>query len=99
MVNGFLTEYQRNQNKIPRIEEAISYKGLSNGVHVYEVEYGPTVDVPPAREGTLYIVSRMISESMPGRSDLLFPFMLERNQSGEVICAKALGMVNNDAAS
>lgn len=81
------------RGKPPRVEESLKYAGQHDGVHIYEVTYGPCTSLPPIEQNTLYIVSRMIVDAMPGRNDLVFPLMLERDTSGNITVARALGRI------
>lgn len=79
--------------KIPRIEETMKHDGDIDGVSVYTIEYGAVTNAPPIIPGTIYIVSKMIVEALPGRNDLFFPIMLERDGQGNVHAARGLGHV------
>ena len=43
-----------------------------------------TVNLPPSREGYLYIVSRQVAQANPNRHDLLVPCGLVKDAIGEV---------------
>ncbi|MCU9518923.1 hypothetical protein N7326_03405 [Corynebacterium sp. ES2794-CONJ1] len=70
----------------------LTYEGLT--IRSYLVS--PTREVtnlPEFQEGVVYVVSRMVCEALPERSDLLFPFILERDAENYVIGCSALGKI------
>ncbi|MCS6930538.1 MAG: hypothetical protein NZM43_13705 [Saprospiraceae bacterium] len=44
-----------------------------NGIPVWAPTYGEVVNLPPAEEGTFYIVSMIVAQAERGRRDLLVP--------------------------
>lgn len=61
-------------------------------IPVYHLTYGPVVDLPPAEDGTFYIVSSIVAQSLRHeREDLLVPVDFVRNGRGEIIGCRALG--------
>lgn len=92
LANGKIQTIER-KGRIPRIEEIIEYQTSIDGAFIYGINYGGVIDAPPVMPGTCYVVSRMVAEALPGRDDLLFPLMLERDQVGNVVSANALGRI------
>lgn len=92
LASGKIKTIER-KGRIPRIEEVIEYQASIDDVMIYGISYGGVVDAPPVRPNTCYVVSRMIAEALPGRDDLLFPIMLERDTNGSVLLATALGRI------
>lgn len=74
-----------------RIEEIINNESdrlQINGnvnIPVYEVENDINCDIPEQRNNTYYIVSRVVAESFPDRSDLLVPHDFIRDSEGVII--------------
>lgn len=60
---------------------------------VVTVRTGRVVGLPPEKEGTYYIVSRMVAENAPHRRDLLIPHGLLRDDAGRVIGCSGFGQV------
>ena len=92
LANGTIQTIER-KGRIPRIEEVIEYQTSIDEALIYGISYGGVIDAPPIRQDTCYVVSRMVAEALPGRDDLLFPIMLERDLSGNVLSATALGRI------
>ena len=64
-----------------------------DGIPVVATEFGDPVDVPAPAPDTFYVVSRMVASACPGRSDLLVPGPLVRDDKGVVIGARGFGRV------
>ena len=62
-------------------------------VEIVDVVAGPVSDLPAPKDGTKYIVSRMVAEAAHGRGDLVFPFDLYRDAAGVIVGARKLGRV------
>ncbi|MFF7411675.1 hypothetical protein [Streptomyces lydicus] len=63
--------------------------GTCGGVEL--IEYGHAHDLPPKRDGYLYIVSLVVALALADRrSDLLVPYREVRNSSGTVIGCRQL---------
>ena len=48
-------------------------------------------DLPGSRSGTLFIVSRIVAEHSPERTDLVFPDDLVRDSDGSIVGCRRLG--------
>ncbi|MGH4014474.1 MAG: hypothetical protein ACRDSL_11245 [Pseudonocardiaceae bacterium] len=78
----------------PRVDEA---RTVTEPVFVEEMAVptvrvvgGGAVDLPEPVPGTLFVVSRVIAETCPGRTDLLVPYDLVRDESGRVVACRCL---------
>ena len=62
-----------------------------NGVvPVYRPQFGEVTDLPPRRNGYIYIVSRMVRSAVQGRSDIVCPGLPIRDELGRITGAKGL---------
>lgn len=62
-----------------------------SGQHVDAVKIlstGTVKNIPPPKEGVLYIVSRIVFMALPKRKDLLVPDGAQRDDRGNVIAAR-----------
>jgi hypothetical protein len=59
--------------------------GRFDGIPLYQTWYHDLEDLPDSEEGTMYIVSLLVRESLPGRDDLASPGELIRDASGKPI--------------
>lgn len=66
------------------------------GVNLYRPVFGEVTGLPDYEEGVYLLVSTMVREALPLRSDLVSPGQLLRNDKGEVIgCLGLVGNFNN----
>ena len=71
-------------------EEVIQTTHTMQGVVLKKVKYG-SADLPPRREGVFFIVSKMVADNFPKRSDLVFPYDVVRDDEGNIIGCKSFG--------
>ena len=64
-----------------------------DGIDLYRPIFGEVTGLPDYEEGVYLLVSAMVREALPLRSDLVSPGQLLRNDKGEVI--GYLGLVGN----
>lgn len=64
-----------------------------DGIDLYRTVFGEVTGLPEYSEGVYLLVSAMVREALPLRSDLVSPGQLLRNDKGEVI--GCLGLVGN----
>lgn len=61
-----------------------------NSIPIYVVRYGEVENLPPPQENTIYIVSLLVKQASPRRTDLFSPGELVRDVNGNVIGCKGL---------
>lgn len=66
-------------------------------IPVTATTYGAVSDLPDPVPGTVYVVSRVVAEACPDRSDLLIPGEAVRDQGGRVIGCRGLCSLRGDA--
>lgn len=76
----------------PRASETREAQGEVNGVPVNKVAMGQVQDLPEARPGVGYIVSRIVAEAAR-RNDLYIPDQTVRDEQGRIIGCRALAQV------
>lgn len=65
-----------------------------DGVTITRQYFGEVEGLPEAKDGTFYIVSRMVAESVGlSRTDLLVPGPLVRNEAGQPIGCRGLSRI------
>ena len=69
--------------------------GQLAGINYTGTEYGDPVGLPPEREDTYYIVSKMVKDACPERRDLLVPSEQVRDDKGRIIGCKSLSLTKN----
>lgn len=66
---------------------AVSRKMISRemGIPVYTTTYGQIENLPEPEQGTIFVVSFMVSNAVPGRLDVLSPGELLRDEGGQPV--------------
>jgi hypothetical protein len=65
------------------------YDPLMGYIMRKRIKYGPVEGLPGPENGTIYIVSRLVKQAVPDRTDCLVPDLI-RDEDGNVICCRAL---------
>lgn len=53
--------------------------------------FGEPVGLPEYKDGVFYIVSQLVKNALPARSDLLVPAEVVRDEKGNIVGCKSLG--------
>ena len=54
--------------------------------------FGDVQDLPEVTENTIFVVSRMVKDRVPNRTDVLVPGALVRDENGNIIGANGLSL-------
>lgn len=73
--------------------------GEAEGVALFTAKYGEVQGLPEPVEGTIYIVSLMVRQALPARTDLASPGELIRDAAGQPIGCKGLNVNTPTAAT
>jgi len=73
---------------IARVTQVTEVVQVVDGINISTATFGPVVGLPEREDDTLYIVSAMVKSASAGRSDLVSPGELVRNEFGNVIGCK-----------
>jgi hypothetical protein len=79
-----------------RAREAGSVEVDGTSVDLFDIAAEGVDDLPPPRPDTWLVVSRLVAETCPERSDLVFPYGEVRDHAGRVIGCTALGRPLHD---
>ena len=63
------------------------------GIPITKTEFGEVEGLPEPKEGTTYVVSRMVAEAAKERGDLFIPNESVRDESGRIIGCRSLTQV------
>lgn len=66
--------------------------GEIDGVPVTRTEFGQPEGLPEFKEGIFIVVSQLVKTALPSRSDLLVPAEVVRDEKGNIIGCKSLGL-------
>ena len=93
VLDGRVITIERS-GKIARCEQQtqkVNELNYSNTIiPITQTSYGEVVDLPEPKENVYYIVSRLVMSAVSGRSDLLVPNGLVRDDNGNIIGCESL---------
>lgn len=86
---------------VARVEEQLTPFAEINGIPVEHMTRSKVVNLPPSSPDTIYIVSRVVAEAAPERTDLVSPGQLVRDLLARVVGCRTFvagpGMVREEA--
>jgi hypothetical protein len=85
-VNGTFIELPKG-SIVPRLATTETVIGEIDGAKIVKTIFGATVDLPEAADDTILIVSRLVKDANPGRTDLVCPGAALRDETGKIIGA------------
>lgn len=66
--------------------------GEIDGIPVTRTEFGQPEGLPEFKEGVFIVVSQLVKTALPSRSDLLVPAEVVRDENGNIVGCKSLGL-------
>lgn len=87
---GGLT-YPKSGLQIRLAVKTVQCEPLPDGTPTSKTEFGEPEGLPEFEDGTYYIVSQLVKNALPGRTDLLVPAEVVRDEAGVIVGAKSLG--------
>lgn len=60
-----------------------------------ETVFGEVEGLPETQEGTIYVVSSLVAQRVPNRTDVFIPNESVRDDQGRIIGCKSLGRIIN----
>ena len=79
-------------DQLIRLSMSTSLAGDVNGTPITKTVFGDPIGLPEFSEGTYYIVSQLVKNAFPNREDLLVPAEMVRDQEGNIVGCKSLGI-------
>lgn len=76
--------------RTPRVMQTNERVGDMAGVPIFRPEFGAVSNLPPAVDGVVYIVSRMVRQAVEGRDDIVCPGPAIRDDMGNIKGARGL---------
>lgn len=68
-----------------RCTEEVRPVGLVDGLPIYHHTYGQVTGLPAWQHEVFYLVSLMVAQALPDRTDLLFPSGVVRDAQGQIV--------------
>lgn len=79
---------------LARVQATVVATGITiGGIPITETKFGEVEGLPEPKEGTAYVVSRMVAEAAKGREDLFIPNESVRDESGRIVGCRSLTQV------
>ena len=69
----------------PRVSTIEELEGSLDGIEIFRLTYGQVEDLPDPEEGVNLIVSKMVRDARPDRTDLFYPTRIKRDDAGRII--------------
>ncbi|MCK9576450.1 MAG: hypothetical protein M0R51_11055 [Clostridia bacterium] len=91
--NGTVIQSIPSTGKIARAQEIRTQIDEINGIPVYKIEYGNTIDLPEPQDNTIYIVSSLTAQAAKDRTDLYIPADSVRDAHGKIIGCRGLAKI------
>ena len=77
---------------VPRVAMETKAAGVVAGLPVSATQYGRVEGLPEKINDVSFIVSKMLKDACPDRYDLLYPAELVRDEKGNIVGCKSLGI-------
>lgn len=77
---------------VPRVAMQTKVIDFVAGLPLSITDYGEVQWLPEKMEGVSFIVSKMLKDACPDRYDLLYPAELVRDDKGNIVGCKSLGL-------
>jgi len=84
--------YEKSDSQIRLAVITIRGNNLPDGTPTSKTEFGDPEGLPDFEQGTFYIVSQMVQTALPERKDLLVPAEIVRDEKGNIVGCKSLGV-------
>ncbi len=90
--NGkIIRTYEKGDSQIRLAVKTVQDTPLLDGTPTSRTEFGEPEGLPNPKEGVFYIVSQLVKNALPNRTDLLVPAEVIRDEQGNVIGCQSLG--------
>ena len=83
--------YPKSNVSIRLAVATVDTEPLEDGTPTSVTQYGEAEGLPDFQEGTFYIVSQLVKNALPNRTDLLVPAQVLRNEAGQIVGCQSLG--------
>jgi hypothetical protein len=77
---------------VARVQTSQEVVGTVGDTDLIQTTYGAIENLPGPRPGTWYIVSRMVKDRCPERSDVIVPADMVRDGKGQIIGCRAFSL-------
>jgi len=96
-VSAFVIATFPPSGKVARVKVERVKTGEVNGIPVYRTVFGAVENLPKPEKDTVYIVSVLVLQAVPHRSDLVAPDTtpesVVRNTKGQIVAVKGFQII------
>ncbi len=75
-----------------RVKSESIFAGSLDGIPLIRTIWGHVEGLPDSQEDVFYIVSQLVKDRLPDRTDLLVPADIVRNEKGQIIGCKSFSV-------
>ena len=90
--NQVVRTYEKTEGQIRLSVKTVRVGILPDGTPISKTEFGEPEGLPEFQEGVFYIVSQIVKNALPERTDLVVPAEVVRDEKGNIIGCKSLGI-------
>ena len=77
---------------IARVQTESEIVASVDGIACHKTTFGDIEGLPEPEEGEYFLVSRMVKDRCPGRSDVIVPGELVRDANGKIVGCKGFSL-------
>ena len=75
-----------------RLQSETVRTGTFHGVPITKTVFGDPEGLPEPQTGVLFVVSQIVKSALPDRADLAVPAEVVRDETGQIIGCRSLGI-------
>jgi hypothetical protein len=90
--NQEVKTWPKGETMIRLSMSTVSAGVLPDGTPLTKTEYGDAEGLPEYQKDIYYIVSQLVKNALPNRTDLLVPAEMQRDDAGRIIGCRSLGV-------
>lgn len=90
--NGqIIRTYEKGDSLIRLTVKTVQDVPLADGTPTSRTKFGKAEGLPNFKKDTFFIVSQLVKNALPNRTDLLVPAEVVRDENGHIVGCKSLG--------
>lgn len=89
--NQIIRTYPKGNSQIRLAMKVVQDVPLPDGTPTSRTEFGKAEGLPEFQDNVFYIVSQLVKNALPERTDLLVPTEIVRSNEGVIVGCRSLG--------
>lgn len=90
--DGNVVETFSKSDQMIRLSQQIQSAGMVSGIPLTKTVFGEAENLPALKKGRFFIVSQLVKSALPDRPDLLVPAEVVRDDDGNIVGCRSLGI-------